>query len=135
MPPKCKSGDGCDEKAVMGQHGLTFCRKHGEQLEELASRLKFRKRRIVKSKPKPSEPKSDPLGRLPIEVRARRLAHAVHAAGDRITRAEAAEAAGLQSTQGSLRRVLAAAEDAGWVRVTRGPKGGVVPGEKAPAPA
>ena len=34
-PAMCRSGEGCNELATRGRFGLTFCDKHGAQLEAL----------------------------------------------------------------------------------------------------
>ena len=115
----------------MGVNGgpVRWCQEHGEQLDRVAREFQKRKPTQKAVKPKPATGPADPLGRLPLEVRVKRLANHVHAVGAPITRAEAAKAAGLTSTAGSLRRILKAAEEAGLVEVQRGK---IAPGSKVP---
>ena len=142
--PRCKSGGwNCDREAVMGHFGLNWCREHGEQLERVRRDMRKRGGTPKAVKPKPPEAKrpqqeGDSLGRLPAEVRLRRLAEhiATEATADApVSRADAARAIGLSPSGGSLPRLLKRATEAGLVEVKRGPNGGLVPGPNAKLPA
>jgi hypothetical protein len=68
----------------------------------------------IKKPPRPPDA-PDAIGRLPIRVRAERVAKAAAAAPDGLTRERAAQAAGLRSAGGSLPRVLTYGRQRGWI--------------------
>jgi hypothetical protein len=110
-----------------------LCDKHAAVIDALGPLERGRPSRVKSATPPPRDASApDALGRLPIRVRAERVARAARDAGS-LTKAEAAEAAGLESTRGSLPRVLRWAAERDLIVVEqRGPLSRVVPGSAAP---
>jgi len=106
-----------------------WCAEHGDQLNRVAR--EFHKRKTQKAKPPAKQP--DPFGRLPRIVRLKRLTDHVAAADGPVSRKEAAQAAGLKSTQGSLPRLIKAGIELGLIETRAGSQGGLLPGPKATA--
>lgn len=116
----------------MGRHGLRFCREHGLELERIAREFMPSKKPSGAKPVKPKPQSRTTVDKLPIAVRVERLTAFVAAAEAPVSRLEAAKAAGLESAQGSIARVIKRAVELGLVEVRRGGRGGLVAGLKAP---
>jgi len=127
----CRSSAGCDDPAGFGTFGA-FCADHARELQGIkaqwfSSTGRVRATPLAQRDDAPAAPE-----KLPVPVRAHRLAVAVRDRG-RLTREEAATACGLETTTGSLSRVITYARERGWVRTLRGGTGGgLVAGDEMP---
>jgi hypothetical protein len=110
-----------------------LCNEHAAIIDALGPLERGRPSRVKSAPLPPRDPRApDALGRLPIRVRAERVARAARDAGS-LTRAEAATAAGLESTRGSLPRVLRWAAERDWIVLEqRGPLSRILPGDAEP---
>ena len=105
MARACASGDGCGEAAGHGNTRL-FCPRHARQLAEIRDRDAAPKRKA------PAASRPPQRQRLPRHVRAERVGRHVAAAGW-VSRAEAANAAGVQTS--ALAPIIRIAREAGWI--------------------
>jgi hypothetical protein len=110
MTERCRSGAGCDQPAGHGLRG-TFCEAHAEQLARVREQLSRRgpapgaRKIAVTPKPEPKPPEeADSMGRLPQEVRVRRLLAFLRDHGP-ASREACARAAGYSSPLGGYGRV------------------------------
>lgn len=109
-----------------------FCQDHGEQLERIAREFNSRKRNVKAVKKPPAEPGApDALGRLPLEVRLKRVVDHVTKADGPVSREDAAKAAGLDGINGSLVRIIRLGREQGLLETVYG---GLRPGPKAQDP-
>ena len=143
---RCKSGHGCQATATMRGR---WCAEHGEQLDRVVREFHKRPKRTkkaVKPKaptakspaldrwPKSDDPRADSVGRLPVEVRLKRLVAHLVAADGPVSREDAAAACGLASVDGGLPRIIKRGKAEGLIEVRLGRAGGLLPGPNAKQP-
>jgi hypothetical protein len=118
------SEDGCDGERV---HRTAMCEPH---YRAALARVRDDLRKGRMRRPAPVRVSRQ---RIPREVRALRLARAVHARGH-LSKDEVADAAGVKAS--ALSRPLAYAREAGWIEARPGVHGGgYVPGSVTPPDA